>query len=163
MPQSNNQEPQQKTKSSNFWLKVSRPEFLPANSASLIIGLAWGLTLPLADLFGGLAAPLILAFAVISLVGARLYPGATMRIESHVSSGEISRCRLRNSPSPHGKFRPRLEPFQQVGNSNVKRISERLERLQCDVRLAPFDLPNMRAVQAGAVGHHVLRPAMRQA
>ena len=51
-------------------LTVSRPEFIPANSASLIIGLAWGLTLPLADLFGGLVAPLILAFAVISLVGA---------------------------------------------------------------------------------------------
>jgi 4-hydroxybenzoate polyprenyltransferase len=70
MSQSNNQEPPQKAKTTNFWLKISRPEFLPANSASLIIGLAWGLTLPVADLFGDLAAPLILAFAVISLVGA---------------------------------------------------------------------------------------------
>lgn len=70
MPQSNNQEPPQKAKTPNFWLKISRPEFLPANSASLIIGLAWGLTLPVATIFGGLATPLILAFAVISLVGA---------------------------------------------------------------------------------------------
>jgi 4-hydroxybenzoate polyprenyltransferase len=67
MPQST---PSQKTKNPNFWLKVSRPEFLPANSASLIIGLAWGLTLPVANLVGGLVAPLILAFAVLSLVGA---------------------------------------------------------------------------------------------
>ena len=60
----------EKTKNLHFWLKVSRPEFLPANSASLIIGLAWGLTLPVANLLGDLAAPLILVFAVISLVGA---------------------------------------------------------------------------------------------
>jgi len=53
------------------WLVISRPEFLPANSASLVIGLAWGLTLPVADLIGGgLVVPLVLAFAVISLVGA---------------------------------------------------------------------------------------------
>lgn len=70
MPSSNNQEPPQKAKTPNFWLKISRPEFLPANSASLIIGLAWGLTLPVADIFCDLAAPLILAFVVISLVGA---------------------------------------------------------------------------------------------
>ena len=50
-------------------LAVSRPEFLPANSASLIIGLAWGLTLPV-DVFWGLAVPMILAFVVISLVAA---------------------------------------------------------------------------------------------
>ena len=70
MSQSNNQEPQQKAKTPSFWLKVSRPEFLPANSASLIIGFAWGLTLPVADIFGGVVAPLVLTFAVISLVGA---------------------------------------------------------------------------------------------
>lgn len=70
MPQSSaNKEEQVKSKTSRFWLKVSRPEFLPANSASLIIGLAWGLTLPL-DIFAGLVVPLVLAFAVISLVGA---------------------------------------------------------------------------------------------
>jgi 4-hydroxybenzoate polyprenyltransferase len=50
-------------------LTVSRPEFVPANSASLIIGLAWGLTLPV-DVFLGLLAPLVLAFAVLSLVAA---------------------------------------------------------------------------------------------
>ena len=70
MPSSNNQEPTPKAKSPNYWLKVSRPEFIPANSASLIIGLVWGLTLPLADLFGGLAVPFVLAFAVIFLVSA---------------------------------------------------------------------------------------------
>ena len=48
---------------------VSRPEFIPANSASLIIGLAWGLTLP-ADLLWGLVVPLVLAYAVITLVAA---------------------------------------------------------------------------------------------
>jgi 4-hydroxybenzoate polyprenyltransferase len=48
---------------------VSRPEFLPANSASLIIGLSWGLTLPV-DVIWGLIVPLALAFAVITLVAA---------------------------------------------------------------------------------------------
>jgi len=48
---------------------VSRPEFLPANSASLIIGLSWGLTLPV-DVIWGLIIPLALAFAVITLVAA---------------------------------------------------------------------------------------------
>ncbi len=38
--------------------KISRPEFLPANSASLFIGVAWGLTLPL-DLLWGLAIPIV--------------------------------------------------------------------------------------------------------
>ncbi len=57
-------------KPANLFLKVSRPEFLPANSASLIIGLAWGLTLPIADIVGGLVVPLVLAFTVISLLGA---------------------------------------------------------------------------------------------
>ena len=48
---------------------VSRPEFLPANSASLIIGLSWGLTLPV-DIIWELIIPLALAFAVITLVAA---------------------------------------------------------------------------------------------
>jgi 4-hydroxybenzoate polyprenyltransferase len=48
---------------------VSRPEFLPANSASLIIGLSWGLTLPV-DVIWGLIVPLALVFAVITLVAA---------------------------------------------------------------------------------------------
>jgi 4-hydroxybenzoate polyprenyltransferase len=48
---------------------VSRPEFIPANSASLVIGLAWGLTLPL-DLLWGLIVPLVLGYAVITLVAA---------------------------------------------------------------------------------------------
>jgi hypothetical protein len=48
---------------------VSRPEFLPANSASLIIGLSWGLALPV-DVIWELIVPLALAFAVITLVAA---------------------------------------------------------------------------------------------
>ena len=48
---------------------VSRPEFIPANSASLVIGLAWGLMLPV-DLLFGLVVPLVLAYAVITLVAA---------------------------------------------------------------------------------------------
>jgi 1,4-dihydroxy-2-naphthoate octaprenyltransferase len=70
MPQSPaHREAPKKPNTSRFWLTVSRPEFLPANSASLIIGLAWGLTLPV-DFLWGLVAPLVLTFAAISLVGA---------------------------------------------------------------------------------------------
>jgi hypothetical protein len=52
-----------------FLYKVSRPEFIPANSASLVIGFAWGLTLPV-DLLWGLVVPLVLAYAVITFVAA---------------------------------------------------------------------------------------------
>jgi len=48
---------------------VSRPEFLPANSASLILGIAWSINPPL-DLLFGLAFPAILVFAIILLVSA---------------------------------------------------------------------------------------------
>jgi len=48
---------------------VGRPEFLPANSASLIIGVAWGLNLPV-DVLWGLVIPMVLAFATITLVAA---------------------------------------------------------------------------------------------
>lgn len=48
---------------------VSRPEFLPANSASLIIGVSWGINLPV-DLVWGLTVPVALVFAVITLVSA---------------------------------------------------------------------------------------------
>jgi len=50
-------------------ITISRPEFLPANSASVIIGVAWGLTLP-AGLMWGLGVPLVLTYAVITLVAA---------------------------------------------------------------------------------------------
>ena len=49
---------------------VSRPEFIPANSASLIIGLAWGINLPVADLIWDVLIPVALVYAVISLVAA---------------------------------------------------------------------------------------------
>ena len=57
------------SKTAKLLITVGRPEFLPANSASLIIGLSWGLTLPV-DVVWGLMIPLILAFAVITLVAA---------------------------------------------------------------------------------------------
>src|SRR3989304_8594144 len=55
------------SKTARLLLTVSRPEFLPANSASLIIGVSWGLTFPV-DVIWGLVVPLILSFAVITLV-----------------------------------------------------------------------------------------------
>lgn len=48
---------------------VSRPEFLPANSASIIVGLSWSINLPV-DLIWGLVIPVTLVFAVITLVSA---------------------------------------------------------------------------------------------
>ena len=48
---------------------VSRPEFLPANTASLIIGISWGINPPL-DLTWGLVIPATLVFAIITLVSA---------------------------------------------------------------------------------------------
>jgi len=48
---------------------ISRPEFLPANSASLILGIAWSIKQPL-DLVWGLAVPAVLVFAIITLVSA---------------------------------------------------------------------------------------------
>jgi 4-hydroxybenzoate polyprenyltransferase len=48
---------------------VSRPEFLPANSASLVLGIAWSINPPL-DLIYGLVVPAILVFAIITLVSA---------------------------------------------------------------------------------------------
>ncbi|MCJ7609358.1 hypothetical protein MUP00_06785, partial [Candidatus Bathyarchaeota archaeon] len=50
-------------------ITISRPEFLPANSASLIIGVAWGLTSPV-GLLWGLGVPLALSYSVITLVAA---------------------------------------------------------------------------------------------
>jgi len=50
-------------------VSVSRPEFLPANSASLIIGLSWGINLPV-DLIWGLVIPVALVFVIITLVSA---------------------------------------------------------------------------------------------
>ncbi len=48
---------------------VSRPEFLPANSASIVIGVSWGITLPV-DMIWGFAVPISLLFAIITLVAA---------------------------------------------------------------------------------------------
>jgi 4-hydroxybenzoate polyprenyltransferase len=50
-------------------LTVSRPEFIPANSASLIIGLSWGIKLPV-EIVWGLLIPVVLVYATISLVAA---------------------------------------------------------------------------------------------
>jgi 4-hydroxybenzoate polyprenyltransferase len=48
---------------------ISRPEFLPANLASLIIGISWGIN-STSDLIWGLAIPAILISAIITLVAA---------------------------------------------------------------------------------------------
>lgn len=48
---------------------MSRPEFIPANSASLIIGVSWGISLPV-DIVWGLAVPIALVYATITLVAA---------------------------------------------------------------------------------------------
>lgn len=52
-----------------------------------------------------------------------------------------------------------LEPLQEISHSNVEGVGERLERLQRHVRLAPFNLADMRPVEAGAVRQHILGPA----
>lgn len=57
-------------KTARLLATVSRPEFIPANSASLIIGVAWGINLPVADLIWELLIPVALVYAVISLVAA---------------------------------------------------------------------------------------------
>ena len=57
-------------KTARLLATVSRPEFIPANSASLIIGVAWGINLPVADLVWELLIPVALVYAVISLVAA---------------------------------------------------------------------------------------------
>jgi len=49
---------------------VSRPEFLPANLASLIVGLSWGINFPVDNLIRGLVIPAALVFAIITLVSA---------------------------------------------------------------------------------------------
>jgi len=56
-------------KTARLLATVSRPEFIPANSASLIIGVAWGINLPV-DLVWGLLIPVAIVYAVISLVAA---------------------------------------------------------------------------------------------
>ncbi len=56
---------------------VSRPEFLPANSASLILGISWGINPPF-DLAWGLAIPATLVFAIITLVSAAAAQANTM-------------------------------------------------------------------------------------
>jgi len=57
------------SKTARLLVTVSRPEFLPANSASLIIGLSWGIVLPL-DFLWDLAIPATLVFTIITLVSA---------------------------------------------------------------------------------------------
>lgn len=56
-------------KTMRLLVAISRPEFLPANSASLIIGIAWGINPP-SDLIWGLMIPAILVFAIVTLVAA---------------------------------------------------------------------------------------------
>ena len=57
------------SKSVRLLVALGRPEFVPANSASLVIGISWGLALPI-DVVWGLIVPAVLAFATITLVAA---------------------------------------------------------------------------------------------
>ena len=57
------------SKTARLLATVSRPEFLPANSASLVLGIAWGINPP-SDLIWGLLIPAILVFSVVTLVAA---------------------------------------------------------------------------------------------
>ena len=57
------------SKSVRLVVALGRPEFVPANSASLVIGISWGLALPI-DVVWGLIVPAVLAFATITLVAA---------------------------------------------------------------------------------------------
>lgn len=54
-------------KTMKLLVAVSRPEFLPANSASLIIGLSWGINSPV-DLIWRIMIQAILIFTIITLV-----------------------------------------------------------------------------------------------
>ena len=57
------------SKTAKLLVTLGRPEFLPANSASLIIGIAWGLNLPI-DIIWDLIIPLLLTYTTITLVAA---------------------------------------------------------------------------------------------
>jgi len=57
-------------KTARLLATVSRPEFIPANSASLIVGVAWGINLPVVDLIWELLIPVALVYAIITLVAA---------------------------------------------------------------------------------------------
>ena len=56
-------------KTARLLATVSRPEFIPANSASLIVGVAWGINLPV-NIIGELLIPVALVYAIITLVAA---------------------------------------------------------------------------------------------
>ncbi len=53
--------------------------------------------------------------------------------------------------------------LQEVDDSYLQRIRERLERLKGDVRLAALDFADVSAVEARPIRHRVLRPASLQA
>ena len=54
----------------------------------------------------------------------------------------------------------RSQSFDQIDNPHAQPIGEDLERLKRDVALAALDLSDMRAVQSGPVGEHILRPSL---
>ena len=93
------------SKTARLLLTVSRPEFLPANSASLIIGFSWGLTFPV-DVIFGLVVPLILSFAVITLVAS---------FAAHVNT--ISDYELDLKDETKGKL---VQAMSQLGRKKLK-------------------------------------------
>jgi len=51
-----------------------------------------------------------------------------------------------------------LQPSNQIPNPNPQRIRHGLEGLNRHVALSPLKLPDVRAIQSGAVGENDLRP-----
>jgi len=86
---------------------VSRPEFLPANSASLIIGLSWGLEFPL-DLIWELLIPLVLVFTTITFVSAI---AAQMNTISDYELDLTDRRKKELTKAMHGLGDSKLKPF----------------------------------------------------
>jgi hypothetical protein len=53
-----------------------------------------------------------------------------------------------------------LQPPNQILDPHVQGVRQDFERLEGDVALPALDPANVRAVQAGAVGEHVLGPSV---
>src|SRR4030066_1150016 len=92
-------------KTASLLLTVSRPTFLPANPASLIIVVSWGFTFPV-DVIFGLVVPLILSFAVITLVAS---------FAAHVNT--ISDYELDLKDETKGKL---VQAMSQMGRKKLK-------------------------------------------
>ncbi len=95
------------SKTAKLLVTVGRPEFLPANSASLVLGVSWGLNLPV-DVVWGLVIPLVLAFATITLVAA---------FAAHINT--LSDYKLDVEDDTKKKL---VEAVRQLGTRKIKRF-----------------------------------------